>query len=105
MRTIRLKGSGGHIFVVEKGEHAPKGEIEFSEAEWARAMKLGKDVSDPEAQKSFWQTILQKKKNQPGYSLFDDFPKEQVFESEKAQVAKKYCSEILDGLRGRKKDA
>lgn len=103
MRTIRLKGSGGHIFVVEAGERAPEGEIEFTEAEWARAMKLGKNATDPEAQKSFWETILQKKRNQPGYSLFADFPEEQVFESERAQVAKKYCGEILDGLRGRNK--
>lgn len=73
MRTARLK-SGGHVVIYGEGESPVSGEINFSEKEYELALKLSKNTHDPEAQREFWKTVLEKKKADESYSLFADFP-------------------------------
>lgn len=65
-------------------------------------LKLGGAMPNAEEKKTFFDTVIQKKQENPHYSLFSDFPKEPESEegiSEKAKMARRYCSQILETLR------
>lgn len=103
MRVVRLR-SGGHVSVFPDNELWPiDGGICFSEEEYSFAQKLAASLnSDPEQLKSFWEELLERKKNNSYYSLFTDFPKHPPIElSDKAMMAKKYCEETLRMLRSK----
>lgn len=93
MIKLRLKESGGYIFVYSENEKPIDGELCISSEEWEWAKKLAKNVSDPEAEKEFMKTVIQKKKDNPGYNLFEDFPRDPI------SVADKVCSEVIQMLQ------
>jgi hypothetical protein len=102
MRTVRLK-SGGSVHIIPDPYAIPNdGAIYFKESEYAFAHKLSSSLGyDPEQQRAFWQTLLEKKELDRYYSLFTDFPREDDPTTPKGAMAKKYCGPILDLLRGR----
>ena len=65
-----------------------------SEAEYVA--RLGKCFIDPEEKKAFWETIREKKKANPAYSIYTDFPPVNG-----TDAGLKICGEILEMLRGR----
>lgn len=73
MKQARLK-SGGFVNILEEGDKPVPGEINFTGKELAWARKLGASTNDPEAEKEFWRTVLEKKSASVAYSVFDDFP-------------------------------
>lgn len=73
MKTVRLR-SGGFVNVLEDGDSAIPGEINFTGKELAWTRKISASTNDPEAEKEFWRVILEKKVGDPAYSVFQDFP-------------------------------
>lgn len=103
MRTIKIK-SGGVAYILEDGETAPSDSISFLEAEWAYTKRLAQHLAktDPEAHQAYWESVLLKKREIPGYLIYADFPI--YFEPKKE--AKNFpgadiCAQILETLRGR----
>ena len=95
MRKVHFKNSGVDVYIVKDGESLPKGERCFSVEEWEYAQRISKDVSDPQAEKEFWRTVLEKKMS-PSYTVFDDFPKEIP---QPKTLAARYTSEIISNLK------
>lgn len=93
MKEIKSR-SAGVVFLLEKDELPVEGKICFTAEELSWARICGEDHVDPEQQKSFWKTLLEKKTNDFRYSLFSDFPKATE------TLAEKYCREITAKLRG-----
>jgi|GEM_PF-6928930 len=63
-------------------------------------IKLWSCFSDPEQQSSFLEAVKQRKKDNPAYSIYDDYPR-----SENAAVrAREECCEFVAGLRKPKKE-
>jgi hypothetical protein len=74
IRSIKIR-SGGSAFILSSGEVPPLGSVWFTEEEWAFTQRLASGFQrDPEAHRSFWETLLQKKREDAGYSVFNDFP-------------------------------
>ncbi len=105
MRKVRLKDGNITVYVVSNGEPRPPGEIVFTEDEFAWAMKNGKDVSDAEATRAFWETLLEKKLANPNYSLFTDLPKdapppprppEEILVPAPPSLVKQICAEFIE---------
>jgi hypothetical protein len=64
-------------------------------SEWEWVQKLGKAIIDPEEKKAFWDTVREKKLTNPGYSIYQDFPR-----SENATArAREECVEFVRSLR------
>jgi len=67
--------------------------------EWKWTMQMSKSfVSDPEQLQNFWATVMERKKDVPGYSVFMDFPQESL--EPKANL--KICGEIIEMLKKHK---
>lgn len=75
MRTVKIK-SGGHILIFPSREEFKEEEICFTEEEYSWAVKMQAGSRDPEEIRSFWATLLEKKRNHPEYCFLVDFPKE-----------------------------
>jgi hypothetical protein len=104
MKTVRRKD--GVIYIFDRqDEICPPGEICFFEDEFAFAKNLAASYSnDPDSLKAFWEALFQKKLNTCGYLLWMDFERPEASPSvPNAEIAKKYCTEILEVLKGRKK--
>jgi len=103
MRTIKIR-SGGEAYILENTEECPEGAVCFLETEWLYTQRLARDKQrDPEAHRAFWETVLQKKRDVPGYIIFMDFPLS-LPETKREPgffPGAKICAEILDTLRGR----
>lgn len=106
MRAVKIKHVGEVNIFPDKEIWPLECGIAFSEEEYVFALKLAASIhADPEQQKSFWEVLISKKKDNPHYSLFTDFPKEPPQElSDKAKLARKYCGETLLMLRGGKNE-
>ncbi len=108
MKTIPMK-SGGHAFILDAGDTCPPNEICFLEDEYRWAQKISAGLAqDPESRKSFWETVLTKKRELPGYLLFMDFPKEVQTNSVESKgkdflnsPSGKISQQILETLKGR----
>lgn len=83
----------------------------FNKDEFEWFMRLGRQLQDPEEKRSFFNTVVEKKKNTPSYSIFEDFPIEEKAKNipqplppveERKAIAAKYSHAILEMLRGRK---
>lgn len=68
-----------------------------SEAEYVA--RLGAAISDPHDKKEFWENIKARKEADSGFSIYDLFPTQK----KPKNMAQKYCGEILEMLRGKKK--
>lgn len=82
------------------------GEINFTESEYALATRLSKNPSEPDFEKNFWATTIEKKIADPNYSLFQDFPELEKKEAPKPKTKKGFvgeeiCEAIIEGLKGR----
>lgn len=113
MRRVRLKESGVTVYVAVRGEAeidaVPMGEILFWEDEWSWILELASGYrSDLDSQRAFWQGVVEKKKENPLWDVFDAFPreaKEGVMtnarpKTEAQRLAEKYGGAILRKLRG-----
>ncbi len=102
MRTVKIK-SGGTVNVYPDGMEWAKEGTCFSESEMNHALKISSSLrSDPEQQREFWKTLLEKKTSGK-YSLFDDFAVETEL-TESARLAKKYAPLCKAALRGIKSE-
>lgn len=71
----------------------------FGHEEFEWISKLGASYTDPEQKKAFWETLRDKKTQDPHYSVFTDFPREPL------TGGAKVCSEVIEMLkRGIKKE-
>jgi hypothetical protein len=102
MRKVRMK-SGGTITVYP--DQCPIPELledpAFHESEFQHAMSISSGYNtDPDAQKSFWEGVLEKKKTSRHYSVFDDFPNEAI-KTEAYRLAMHYAPLCKKALRGK----
>lgn len=98
MKAIKIR-SGGTAYILDRGDYCPPGAICFMSDEWEWAMKLSKSyVNDPEQLQSFWGTVMERKKDVPGYSVFMDFPQDLG----PAKKGLEICAEILQMLEKHK---
>jgi hypothetical protein len=111
-RTI----AGETFYICSKDEPKPALGIWFTTEEWEWAQRLGKNRSDPQEQKEFFEGILERKRENSSVSVFDLFPREgsgstsdpalqrepsaHTNES-KQEIGRRICGEIQDMLRGR----
>lgn len=95
MYQVKIK-SGGHINVLGENDKPVLGEKSLSEKEWILAQRLGRAFVDPEEKRDFWKVLLEKKED-PNYSLFQDFP--EVIEEIRETTAKTVCQETIEMLR------
>jgi hypothetical protein len=102
LKKIRIR-SGGSVNVLDKFDLPVDGEINFSSEEFEWAKRLSNDLRDPESQKSFWESVLERKRQYPNYSLFTDFPIEK--KEVDMSVGQKICQETIDMLKGRRTSA
>ncbi len=100
MQKVKLKNSE-HVNVLNVGEPPIPGELNFLEDEWRLAKRLVKSQSDPESQKSFWKTLKERKLENPGYCLFQDFPGEPEVPVGMDSLGAKRAGEIVAMLRGK----
>lgn len=121
MKKAPLK-SGGFVNILEEGEAAIPGEVNFTGKELAWARKISVSTNDPEAEKEFWKNVIEKKKADENYSVFTDFPEvgseclpdpnptakhpsaddARVKDSKRrAFPGEAICAEILETLKGR----
>jgi hypothetical protein len=99
MRKVHFKASQVDVYILKPGDVAPRGEITFTEDEWEWCRKLAKDLSDPEHEKNFMLTALEKKRADPKYSVFTDFPTEVAPPASKT-MAVHFSQKIIAGIRG-----
>jgi hypothetical protein len=93
---IPLK-SGGHILIVNDLTDCPEGEKCFLQDEYEHAKRISYGhAQDPEMQRSFWETVLLKKKD-PLYNLFTDFPLEV---EKRTFVGADICATVINDLKG-----
>jgi len=71
------------------------------ELEWF--IRLGKNMHDPQEKRFFFESVLEAKRENPYWNLFEHFPKEDVVKTKSAELAKKYGDAILETLKGRRK--
>lgn len=105
MRSTKTR-SGVTIFIIKENEFPPDNEIVFFEGEWEWAQTIAKGyASDPELIENFWKTVLEKKQSDKNYNFFTDFPKIKLEANPHPnELAKRYCDEILEMLKGRKQE-
>lgn len=75
MFSVKLE-SGGQIFVYQESETPPEGEPFFWAKEFAYAKRLSKNSSEPGAEREFWRVVMEKKLNNPNYTIYAAFPLE-----------------------------
>lgn len=86
MRRIRTK-SGASVYVHSPLEFIPAGSIGFLEVEYSWAKKISDGYAhDPESQRQFWEMVFNKKGEDPGYSVFQDFPLDNLARSAEPDV-------------------
>lgn len=73
MKKIPIK-SGGFAYLMDDQSGFIPGDPCFTRAEWNYVKKLAAAFHDPEEQKSFWETLLEKKRSSTTYLIYDDFP-------------------------------
>jgi len=71
--------------------------------EWEWIQKLGASMKDPEEKKAFWEAVKQKKTDDPSYSIYSDFPREEIPLNSNKAMALHYCGQILEMLKGHSK--
>lgn len=71
----------------------------YGPEEWEFICRMGKSMNDPEQRAAFREMIIEKKRNNPAYSIFTDFPKVEPPVSEKARIAQLYCKPVLEMLK------
>lgn len=99
MRTIKIR-SGGQAFILENGDECPPSGVCFLTDEWEWAMKLSKSfVNDPEQLQAFWKTVMERKKDVPGYTVYMDFPREAFLKPEVSNKGLQICAEIIEMLK------
>lgn len=67
-------------------------------ADWPRICEIGKCLHDPEEKKAFWDTVLEKKRSNPRWSIYDDYP---TSESTKERAMRE-CVNHIRSLRRQK---
>lgn len=73
----------------------------FSGEELSWFLHLGSAMHDPEQKRSFFETVVEKKRADRSYSLFTDFPKEaEVVMTPAQSLADKYAGAIIARLKG-----
>lgn len=73
MRSLRIS-TGDTIYIVKKDGLKPIDKIWFTEEEWKWAQKLGRSKRDPQEQKEFFMGLVERKKEDPNWCLFTNFP-------------------------------
>lgn len=71
----------------------------FPANEWEVIMKLRASFTDQEQKKAFMETVLEKLKLNPAYSVFMDFP-EMRGEKSRTETAREACVGFVRTLRG-----
>lgn len=93
--------SGGHIYILNEGETCPAGEACFTSEEWAFFEKLlAASHIDTEQKKEAFLTVLSKKRDIPGYTIFVDFPRE-IGDKKPLKAGLQICAETIEMLKGR----
>lgn len=82
------------MYVISDVGSPPANEIWFRETEWKHVQKLlASHQHDPETQKEFFLTVIEKKKIDSSYNIFLDFPPSSGLE---------ICNEVIKMLRREK---
>ena len=119
MKAVKIK-SGGQAYILNEGEWCPPNQICLLWDEWEWALRLSNSFkADMEQMRSFWESVLERKKSVPGYVVFMDFPKEpelkkrgikiqgdtvEILRPGKTTEGTKICGEILEMLKKHKAD-
>jgi hypothetical protein len=82
MKKIDLKNGEGHV--------------EFKDEEWAHMNKLWKSFKTAAEREEFWNTVLERKRADPAYSIFDAYP---IFTDSEKDRVRKFGIEICEEMR------
>lgn len=75
------------------------GEKDWAEifgSEWAWIHRLGKAITDPEEKRNFWESIKSRKLENPRYSIYSDFPRDE-------NAVKRAMSDCLEDFWSRRR--
>lgn len=105
MRRVKTK-SGEYIHVLASTDSPLPGEVCMSEAEYAWLMQILRTMHDPEDKSTALQGVMENKRENAAYSVFDSFPVPSAeggaSGDKRLEMALRYSSEIIEMLRGRR---
>lgn len=86
----KLKSTGETVYILVPGEQRPSDGVCFNKDEWEWTEKLGNERHDPEEKQAFWSGIMEMKRANNNYSVFETFPRNKN---------DYICQEIIEMLR------
>ena len=74
LRKLRCEGANAFVYLIDRESEVIPGEACFYAKEYEWALKLATRHQTSDERNDFWPGIMENKRNNPRYSVYDGFP-------------------------------